>query len=659
MNKDEVKHLKNLTTKLIRLNKEKTSLILSKLLHMEFINLQSGIKVFEEIGGDCNILKRTYHNLLTDEELLNEDLLSKMLINADVDKKQAEDIESEIRRTIEAPRHFGSLTKMLETDVYAILDPEKKQTFREKTRYDKKGNPDPITTLVLEVCLKKLIIYDSPINEEPRQFKATFDVNGGVRPLIVGPAFREDIINSLKDNNYIASKRYGEDIISASLNLFAQEGKAEMKTDIETPGFFYNNDTKSIINAKYEVKMPDNDEIKEGFKVLEEFAGYFKGVESKVATIFKYGLVSPFAFAKKQMGAKWIPYYFLYGQPGSGKSRLGQMVLYMWNEPDDGENNIGGGSFDTEARIGGALSKFTFPIVVDEPAGVFAKDGLIEIIKNAVLKTVLRSRYRAGHLGTIPSYSPVIFTSNVSSPQDIALGRRIETLSFTHDEMKTPEQMNEFDNVFQMDSPQRSKLNALKAITQAVSLEVMADPKLLEMDWKELADTLLIRLHMDIGEDIPLWLQGWVKTETIEDIEYEQRESIRILILNNLNREIKRIPLVDDEFRPVTLESTPKVRGHKGFHSRVWYVVNEGLVPWIVPFHDSRKNEDYVCLTIGFKKVLQDELKICQTLKGISQLMNWNYQSVRIQKPEKVIKIEFGKFVEMIYPRCSEDDQSS
>jgi hypothetical protein len=101
LNKDEVKHLKNLTTKLIRLNKEKTSLILSKLLHMEFINLQSGIKVFEEIGGDCNILKRTYHNLLTDEELLNEDLLSKMLINADVDKKQAEDIESEIRRTIE------------------------------------------------------------------------------------------------------------------------------------------------------------------------------------------------------------------------------------------------------------------------------------------------------------------------------------------------------------------------------------------------------------------------------------------------------------------------------------------------------------------------------------------------------------------------------
>ena len=81
-------------------------------------------------------------------------------------------------------------------------------------------------------------------------------MNGGVRPLVVGPAFREDIINNLRDNNYIASKRYGEDVISASLNLYAQRGLAEMKTDIETPGFFYNQENKQIINAKYDVETP-------------------------------------------------------------------------------------------------------------------------------------------------------------------------------------------------------------------------------------------------------------------------------------------------------------------------------------------------------------------------------------------------------------------
>ena len=405
--------------------------------------------------------------------------------------------------------------------------------------------------------------------------------------------------------------------------------------------------------------MPQTtEEIRQGFKVLEEFAGYFQHVKTKVATLFKYGLIAPFSFTKKQMGAKWIPYYFLYGQPGSGKSRLGQMIIYMWNTPDDGENNLGGGSFDTEARIGGALSKNTFPIVVDEPAGVFQKDGLVEIIKNAVLKTILRSRYRAGHLGTIPSYSPVIFTSNVSSPQDIAFGRRIETINFTHDEMKTQNEMDKFDNTFQMDSPNRSKLNTFKAITQAVAVEILADPTLLEKDWKELADTLLIRIYSDIGERPPEWLMTWMKSETIEDIENEQKESIRILISTRLNYEMKKVPLVDDEYKHTTLDSPTHVRENKEFRSRVWHVINEGYIPWIVPFYDKRNDKDYVCLTLGFKKELQQELKICQTLKGLSQLMGWNYKSVRLPYPEKVIKIEFGKFVEMIYRRGIKDDQT-
>jgi len=94
------------------------------------------------------------------------------------------------------------------------------------------------------------------------------------------------------------------------------------------------------------------------------------------------------------------------------------------------------------------------------------KPNLVEIIKNAVVKTVLRSRTSKVDWGNIPSYSPVIFTSNVSSPQDIAFGRRVDNISFTHSEMKTQEKMDKFDDIFQMDSPKRSKLNALKAISQ-------------------------------------------------------------------------------------------------------------------------------------------------------------------------------------------------
>jgi len=58
-------------------------------------------------------------------------------------------------------------------------------------------------------------------------------------------------------------------------------------------------------------------------------------------------------------------------------------------------------------------------------------------------------------------------------------------------------------------------------------------------------------------------------------------------------------------------------------------------------------------LTIGFKRELQQELKICQTLKGIAEFMGWAYDAVRIPTKTKVIKVRFDKFVERIYCRGS------
>ncbi len=633
---------------------EKFSRILAESLLREEISFKTSLELWKYTNFDVEILKEIYSKPVPEEVLLLSET-----IRDEYNNRDALRLEREIKKTIRKPMHYGKLTKELETNTYVILDKDRKQTFIEREKYDRKGNLDSIETVVLEACLKQLTIYDSPISEEPRQFKAVFDVSDGGRNLVVGPGFREEVISNLKDNNLIASKRYGEDVITASLNLFAQQGLAEMKTDIETPGFFYNHENKEILFAKYEIENPDKEEIKQGLRVLEEFGEWYGNVKVKLATIFKWGLIAPFGFTKKQMGTKWIPWLFLYGQPGSGKSRLGQMVLYMWNEPDDETNNLGGGSFDTEARIGGCLSKSTFPILVDEPAGVFAKDGLIEIIKNAVMKTVVRSRYRIGHLGTVPAYCSVILTSNVFSPPDGAFNRRMETLSFTHNEAKTQEEMNQFDEIFQMDSPKRCKLNALKAITQAAAVEIIANPDLLEKDWKDLADTLIRLIYMDVGEQPPEWILQWVKSETMEDLDNEQREAIRILISESINREIKRIPLVDDEYRPVQSKIEPNIKSNESFNSRVWYVVNEGLIPWMVPFHDSRKNKDYVCLTLGFKSVLQDRLRICQPLKGTAQLMGWSYAPVRLSvdaNPSKVIKINFEKFVNAIYQRGGDQD---
>ena len=72
-------------------------------------------------------------------------------------------------------------------------------------------------------------------------------MNGSYKPLIIGPGFAEEIVTTLKGGAYIANNRYGIDAVTNSLNLFIQRGLAEMKTDIENPGFFYNHETETVI----------------------------------------------------------------------------------------------------------------------------------------------------------------------------------------------------------------------------------------------------------------------------------------------------------------------------------------------------------------------------------------------------------------------------
>ena len=52
-----------------------------------------------------------------------------------------------------------------------------------------------------------------------------------------------------------------------------------------------------------------------------------------------------------------------------GKTTMGKVILYIWSIPTP-ENNIGGSSFDTVARLGAKISQSCDPIVVNEPAAL-------------------------------------------------------------------------------------------------------------------------------------------------------------------------------------------------------------------------------------------------------------------------------------------------
>jgi len=179
----------------------------------------------------------------------------------------------------------------------------------------------------------------------------------------------------------------------------------------------------------------------------------------------------------------------------------------------------------------------------------------------------------------------------------------------------------------------------------------MNDTGLWDLDWQELADTLFTRVYLDAGMNPPEWIYYWSKSETMEDLDDEDREKIRKHIVDEINRAERKIQVVDYETgRPVYSDDGPDLKRAKDFRERVWRVINEGLISWIEPIEPRGKK--YICLTIGFKEEANKVLEISQPLKGIGELMGWEVKPVKLpgNKVQKVIKIKLDDFLQFLHP---------
>lgn len=62
-------------------------------------------------------------------------------------------------------------------------------------------------------------------------------------------------------------------------------------------------------------------QLKEALDLLKEFMDWFPNHGTKLISIFKWGLISPFIFSMKQRGAD-VQWPYLYGRGGSGKTTM-------------------------------------------------------------------------------------------------------------------------------------------------------------------------------------------------------------------------------------------------------------------------------------------------------------------------------------------------
>ena len=559
---------------------------------------------------------------------------------------------SKVEDVIEPRKTEGVIKGEINEDTNVKINFKTKRIYQEKIIKTKKG-VDTKDTPVIEAVPHELIVYDSPLLDQPRTFKIVWTSNVTTRNFVTAGegtgATIQEIEQYLINAGFSHSPRLVSGALSCTINTMIQKQMATIKEDIDNPGFYYNPDNDKITPVKRICTVPSKENMKKAINTLNELLPFFKDNFTTLATVFKWGLMSEFSFAMKQAG-KWLPWLYLKGSAGSGKTTLAKVILYIWSVPTP-DNNIGGSSFDTVARLGAKISRSCDPIVVNEPAAVFSRQSTNEMVKVSVESTVGRSKYKGSYMGGIPAFAPVIFTANQYLPEDDALIRRLYVLSFSYSQRKSDYERKKFEDKFHINTPTLSNLQNLKYFGQFVASEIVGDSGLLLDDWKATVDTILSKFYAHLGLEVPEWLTLWAESESLEDLDDSQREDIRNFFVNEFNLARKKVNTYDSygNRNEATLD-IEEATTSADFTEVNWSIVNNRMLTWAIPF-TSRNGTKYICLTQGLRKAIGESLTFCSDLKSIGELLGWDYKNTRFGKSTmKVIKIKFDEFMEFLYP---------
>lgn len=510
---------------------------------------------------------------------------------------------------------------------------------------------------VINAYPQEVIIHDSPLDDIGRTFTIRWVSKTSSRVFETNRKTIKEIEQYLEEAGWVITPRRLKGTLAAVIQIAVKYKLAQMHNEIDNPGVYWDKTNEELKIIHLDVDEPSQDELDEALNVIDLLAPFFKGHETKLSTCLKWGLMSIFDYSIKQIGGKWMPWLYLYGKAGSGKTTLGEIILFIYDIPNE-DNNLGGSSFDTVARVGSRVSQFTKPIMVSEPEGALNKPSIVGMLKTAIESTTARGRYQGKAYRTIPSFSAGIITANQGLPSGDALFRRFTSILFSHNEKKAADNKKEFDEIFKINSPKRSILNKLKALGNYFITEIKSNPELLLNDWQETADLLVGRAYLDTGHDMPSWILDWHKTETLDDLDEEEIEEIRLFLIEKINRATQKVQVWSEETgRPLNQQDLDTdFKTNDDFNDRVWSVLNEKLIPWL-DLHRGRDGTINVVCSSGIKKELKQITSSSYNLQSISELLGWEYKPLKINgKTKRMMIVNYHDFLDFLYPKLDEYD---
>jgi hypothetical protein len=524
----------------------------------------------------------------------------------------------------------GKKTFQMEDNVHTMVDDEKNLIKRSKITYNSNGELNQSNINVIKAKPTEVSIYESPLEGEPTKFECTWISKSRVKPLKTPPMTTEDILSFLRESGLIVSRYYAPDTLNAVLNGYAEYNMAEIKTEIQQPGFYLDeNDNLVMVDYQPEYTLEG---LTEALQLLRELTDeYYSTQKDKFLHVLKWGLISPFIYCIKQQGDV-VPWLFLHGKSQSGKTTFGIIVLWVWGVYDR-THAVGGEEISTIARLGHVLEQGTFPTLVNEPKGAMNNDSVMEGIKNSIDTQICRGRYYGTRYKQSPALSPCMITANTFRPSEEATANRFENIDFTFNEKKDIQQKEEFNNKYKPKAmTDNAPLSVLKSLGGFIASRMIEEPELLKTDWKKLSEQLLEEAYTKCGLDIPQWVREWTETETIEDIEEEAYTMVIDLLKREINRAYNiKIQITDDEGRQrkqedIVTEDLTEI--NVTMTEKAHHVISTSSISWLTA--KEIKNKEYVLISYPFVKMVEREVGLSESLNSLSEMLGWDKITTKI-----------------------------
>ena len=476
--------------------------------------------------------------------------------------------------------------------------------------------------LIAECCPTNITIYEDPLNGD-RKFEVEFN---GLLNKKIGPADLDSIASQLRMLGVVKHRRLLEDALSSIITAFIRSGKAEIRRELEKPGFYY------IDGELKAVKWQPEDFTKEDLRksllfLIELREKWYAYLSERFTTVVKWAIIAPFSYAIKQIRGTYgvhFPWILLHGSSFSGKSSLGRLIRAIWNLPPDEKSAY---HIDTIPRFAKIVSQQTFPVLINEVADIFRKDAIKEIIKTSVETAFARGKYHQGIYVEVSALSPMIFTTNKTYPADDALLRRMLSILFTLSDRRAKHEVRRFEREV------LPRLYDLKYIGFFVFKKLTEHPQDLRRDWRELSTALLKEAFESAELEVPAWLSEFHEGESLEDVDEVVNEEIRATLLSEVNMQYAR-----------------HSREEAGLGWRIREVLDRDLLPW------AHQKGDRILLTTAVLKVLKD----CSvdSLRSLAERFGWDYGVFKLGKrPIRAVSVALSDFIAFLGGGTEEEEE--